>query len=73
MKKPIPQNPPSASRDRVAEQISGVILSVHRKAAGYLNKNAQSLPPSASRWGLLLYCLLYGGTCLYLLLRAIPN
>ena len=63
--------PPEGSiMDKAAHAVARTIISWQEKVAHLLGRKFMALSRRAKRGSLLLFCLLYGGTCLWLLEQA---
>ena len=58
-------------QEKLAGQVAAAIIRRQTQAAGYLNRKTQYWNKSSKIIALLLFCLLFGGISLYLLLKAI--
>jgi hypothetical protein len=61
--------PLSLGQERRAGRIADGVLKGQRKAADYLNVLVSGMSRRRLRWLLVLFCLVFGGYCLYLLIR----
>ncbi|WP_113638517.1 hypothetical protein [Nubsella zeaxanthinifaciens] len=59
------------SSDELAGKIAGKIISVQQRVASYLNSKAGRLSGRKLLYGLMAFCLIFGGYLLYLLYSAI--
>ena len=60
----------SAKQEKTAGKLADFILSSQRKAADYLNGRTAHLSALSRLLLLILFCVVFGSYCLYLLLQA---
>jgi len=58
-------------RDRAAEHIAGGILHMQQKTASMLNRKVSGLPSCILKSYLLLFCLLFGLACFWIILTSV--
>lgn len=56
--------------DPVAKRIAGWITSTQAGAANYLNRKTAYWNRASKLIALFLFCLLFGGACLYFIIKA---
>jgi len=61
----------TAREERLAGQVAALIVHRQTQVANYLNRKTAYWNRSAKLTALLLFCLVFGGISLYLLLKAI--
>ena len=57
--------------DRVARQIAGRIIGGQKRLANYLNRRTMHLSGRLWLYLLIIFSLLFGGYCLYLVIHAV--
>ena len=63
-----PKSYPKA--EALAERIAGRIIRRQSRIAGYLNRKTQYWNKASKLIALLLFCLLFGSLCLYLIIKS---
>jgi len=61
----------SPAGDAVAHQIAGNLISGQKRVAGFLNSHTAHLPKRIWLYALVIFCLVFGGYCFWLLIGAI--
>ena len=57
--------------DALATRIAGKIIRKQTQAANWLNRKTQYWNRSSKLIALLLFCLLFGSACIYLIIKSI--
>jgi hypothetical protein len=57
--------------DALAGRIAGSVIRWQNKIAGYLNRKTAYWNTASKLIALSLFCLLFGGTCLYLIIKSL--
>ena len=60
----------TARQEKAAGRIAAALIRRQTQAAGYLNRKTQYWNGTSKLIALILFCLLFGGFCLYLLISA---
>lgn len=67
------KNQRSVTEQNTLTRMSGAIAQRQRKLADYLDRKTQYWNESAKITALVIFCLLFGGTCLLLIIHAINH